>query len=136
MTYLYIFVPLIFIGLFIWNTIGSNKRLKEAKEYSKNTDVAKVALWVDLDTIDGKIVDYTHSYWKNVKSKMFDKNTDVIVLLLKAGKYDFIASSKSSAKLKNISINVNINPGKTYQLGCDSNEIYFIEDTEPERYNL
>ena len=136
MVYIYIFVPLIFIGLFVWNTIRSNNRLKGVKEYNKNPDIARVALWIDLDTINGESTDFTYSYWKSVKSKAFNKNLDVTVLLLKAGSYDFVASSKSNSKLKKVPIKVNLKPGITYQLGCDDNGIYCIEDSEPDRYNL
>lgn len=136
MIYIYIFVPLIFIGLFVWNTIRSSKHLKKVKEFSENSDISRVVLWIDLDMINGQKTDYTYSYWKNVKSKISNKNTDVIVLLLKEGEYNFIASSRSNSKFKNVPIGVSLKAGVTYQLGCDENGIYCIEDLDPERYNL
>lgn len=136
MIYFYILVPLLFIGLFLWNTLVGNKKTKKIKAYSLDPNVSKIALWIDLDEIDGDKIDCTNSYWKSVKSKIDDSSFDVIVLLLKAGEYNFTASSKSNSKYNKVKIQVEVKAGITYQLGCDDNGVYFIEDSDPKRYDL
>lgn len=136
MIYIHIFVPLLFIGLFVWNTIRGNQQLKKVKEFSNNPELVKLAIWIELNSMNGQAIDYTYSYWKKVKNKTSDSYVDVLILLLKPGKYDFVASDNLNEQYKNITISSELKPGATYELGSNQDGIYLIEDTNPDRYRL
>lgn len=136
MIYIYIFVPLLFIGLLVWNTISGNRRLKQIKKYSAEANVARIILWLNIDSIDDQKPDFTYSYWKNVENPANRTNTDVALLLLRSGSYNLVVSSKSKPEYRNISIKVDLKSGITYKLGCDATGVYFKEEENPNLYNL
>lgn len=129
-------IVVVVILFFAWNSKRSNDEHKKIRDVYNQPETVKIALWIDLNSVNGKNVDYAYSYWTKVRSNMYNSDSDVLIILFKPGIYDFTVSSKSRKEYKNIDMKVELHAGVTYQLGCNEGGVYFIEDPDSERYRM
>lgn len=96
-------------------------------------NIAKVALWIHLESVNGEPFDNSRCYYVKVKSNMTGLNMTTEVALFEPGLYTFVVNSR---EYSGASINVAIDPGRTYQLGANEDGPYFIPDPDEQRYNM
>ena len=130
------------IFLIIYSAIKKKKNAKlQYETYHRllpvynDPNIAKIALWINIDSVNGNPLNESFLYKTNLKNGILNPNK-VEVALFNPGAYTFIVSSNSREEYKNIKMQVLIQPGITYQLGCNDEGPYFIKDSYPERYEL
>lgn len=109
--------------------LGSKQALERMQA---DPDTAKIALWINIDQANGE--DFTGDY--EYETDIDYAGRKLTVALFKSGSYQLIVSSNSRKKYQNVAIDVNLEPGITYQLGCNSDGVYFVPDPDPARYVL
>lgn len=134
----YCILSIIFLVIFIVvkKKKGTTKR-REAnarnKDLYNNTNMGRVALWIDIELVNNEPLDESKIYYSRVKSNMTGMNENVEVVLFNPGRYTLLVHSR---EYSNVTLDVVIEAGKVYQLGADNEGPYFILDSDPGRYEL
>lgn len=135
-----VFVVIPSICLVIYSMIAKKRMVKKQKEqYEKvkhlldNPDIVKIALWINIDKVNG--VEYTgeNEYSSNFKNGLLNFHP-VSVALFEPGEYRFSVSSNSRSEYQDLEMEVVLSPGLVYQLGCNDRGPYFVTDPNPARY--
>lgn len=131
-----------FVILVMYSMSRKKKELRKHEDINirlypiyNNPNIVKVALWVNLDSVNGKPLDESFVYYTNLKNGILNPNK-VEVALFNPGVYNFTVSSNSRAEYQHVEMQVKLEPGVTYQLGCNESGPYFVPDPNPERYQL
>lgn len=115
------------------STRKMNKANQRVISIYNDTNIAKVALLINLESINNNPFNKSAVYYAKVKSHMTGASQVVEIALLQPGEYTFVVNSR---EFKKKSMQVVVDPGKIYQLGADANGPYFMVDPHGERYAM
>lgn len=104
---------------------------EKRQQMLQDPNVARVALWVDIDEVKQGVSTDFLEYETNIKYMPSGK---LKVGLFYPGDYQFIVSSHSNHNYQGVKVEVKLQPGVTYQLGCNDGGIYIVPDRDPNRY--
>lgn len=106
------------------------KMYNRLKPIMDKPETVRIATWIEINKVNGK----SYSEALEYLVKVSDEGT-IGVALFEPGDYEFVVSSYTRANHRNVTMNVSLNPGETYQLGCNQDGPYLIVDPNPERYD-
>ncbi len=143
---IYYIIGAVFVLQFIFLAIYAiSKKKKNAKKQAEtfhrlesvynNPNIVKVALWINIDSVNGEPLDESYVYKTNMKNGLLNPNK-VEVALFNPGIYTFVVSSNSREEYRDVRMQVELHAGMTYQLGCNEEGTYLVNDPNPARYEL
>lgn len=106
------------------------KMYQRLKPIMDRPETVRIATWIEINCVNGK------PYIEDLEYlvKVSDEGT-IGVALFQPGDYELIVSSYTQSHFKNVKMNISLNPGEVYQLGCNQTGPYLIIDPNPERYD-
>ncbi|MFT0211479.1 hypothetical protein VQ643_02550 [Pseudomonas sp. F1_0610] len=130
---------LVMAAYYFFNKGKLKKYAEEMKEHKaefeklvRDPNTVRVAMWINIDDLESEAHGYWHEYETNLSNGIGRK---VKVALFNPGSYHFVVSSNSNRSVQGVAMDVELEAGVTYQLGCNSEDgAYFVVDPDPDRY--
>lgn len=134
---IFLVLSIISISTMLFSKKKNNTKRNEANNRNKilfnNSNIAKIVLWIDLESINNNPTDESRICYSKIKSNLTGLMETVDILLIEPGNYNLVVNSR---EYTNIKINVTIEPDTIYQLGANEDGPFFIIDPQPNRYQL